>query len=126
MAVEHGTLSPAINGYDVVAYFDGEAKTGDPAFGSSYDGQAYYFSSPENKTCFETDPAQYLPAYGGYCATAMSEGNVFGSDPTNFLVSNGRLFLFYRGVGGDTKPQWETDAPALMAKADQQWDTQTK
>lgn len=125
MSVSHTVLSPAISGYDLVAYFDGEAKRGDPAFGTEYKGITYYFSSPENKARFEASPAQYLPAYGGFCATAMSDGNVIGGDPTNYLVSNGRLFLFYRGVGGDTKPQWEAEEAERLVRADENWKQQT-
>lgn len=115
-------LSPAIGGYDVVSYItENEAKPGDPAFNSVYNDNLYFFSSADNKNLFDADPEQYIPAYGGYCATAMSEGKTFGADPTNFKVSDGRTFLFYRGVGGDTLGQWEENEVERLTQADDHW-----
>ncbi|NDJ62362.1 MAG: YHS domain-containing protein [Chloroflexi bacterium] len=111
----------AVRGYDVVAYFDDQAVPGDPAIASEYEGTQYYFSNPANKERFDANPAQFAPAYGGNCATAMSEGNVFGIDPTNFKVRDGRLFLFYRGTAGDTKPQWDAEEADRLRQADEHW-----
>lgn len=119
-------LTPAISGYDVVSYItDNEAKQGDPAFNVTYNDTLYFFSSPENKELFEADPEKYIPAYGGYCATAMSEGKVFGANPTSFKVVDGRTFLFYKGAGGDTLSQWNENEAERLAKADEHWDNET-
>ncbi len=119
-------LTPAIGGYDVVSYIkEDEAKKGDPAFNVTYKDTIYFFSSPENKETFEADPEQYIPAYGGYCATAMSEGKVFGADPENFKVVNNRTFLFYNGVGGDTLSQWNESEAERLANADKHWNNET-
>lgn len=125
MAEQTQVLSPAVGGYDVVAYQDGTATPGDAAFNVTYNGTLYFFSSPENKTRFEADPEKYIPAYGGYCATAMSEGKTFGADPTNFILKDGRVFLFYRGVGGDTKTQWEAEEADRLPQADTYWNDGT-
>ena len=119
-------LTPAIGGYDVVSYInENEAKQGDPAFNVTRNGTLYFFATPENKDAFQADPERYIPAYGGYCATAMSEGKVFGADPTNFKVKDGRTFLFYKGVGGDTLGQWNENEAERLAKADDYWTNET-
>ncbi len=115
-------LQVAVSGYDAVAYFDGKAIAGDPLFGVVHHGSLYLFSSEANKKKFEADPAHYIPLYGGYCATAASEGKLFGVDPTNFKITgDNRLALFYRGAGGDTLPQWNKNEPERRAAADKHW-----
>ena len=97
----------AIKGYDPVAYFDGQAQFGDPAISYEHNGARFYFISEDNKGRFETNPDNYIPAYGGWCAYAMSEGNQFDVDPRSFKIVDGKLMLFYKGIGGDTKSIWE-------------------
>lgn len=115
-------LQVSVSGYDAVAYFDGQAIAGDPAFRSIHNDGVYHFSSEANKRKFDADPERYIPLYGGYCATAASEGKLFGVDPTNFKITGDhRLALFYRGVGGDTLPQWNENETERRAAADQHW-----
>ncbi len=115
-------LQVAVSGYDAVAYFDGQAIAGDPAFSSVHNDSLYHFSSEANKQKFDADPEHYIPLYGGYCATAASEGKLFGVDPTNFKVTDdNRLALFYRGAGGDTLPQWNENEQERRAAADKHW-----
>jgi len=110
-----------LNGFDPVSYFGGGPVQGDAALSSEHNGAAYYFVSEENKATFDADPDKYAPQYGGFCATAMSEGKVFGADPTNFKVTDDRLFVFYRGVGGDTLPQWNENEGERLPAADAHW-----
>lgn len=115
-------LQVAISGYDAVAYFAGQAIAGDPAFTSEHNGGLYQFSSATNKENFDAEPERFLPLYGGYCATAASEGKLFGVDPTNFKITDDkRLALFYRGVGGDTLLQWNENEPERRVAADRHW-----
>lgn len=115
-------LQVAVSGYDAVAYFDGQAIAGDPAFSSSQNDGLYHFSSEANKQKFDANPERYIPLYGGYCATAASEGKLFGVDPTNFKITgDNRLALFYRGAGGDTLPQWNENEAERRAAADKHW-----
>ena len=115
-------LQVAVSGYDAVAYFDGQAIAGDPAFSSIHNGSLYQFSSEANKQKFDSAPESIIPLYGGYCATAASEGKLFGVDPTNFKITNdNRLALFYRGAGGDTLPQWNENEAERRSAADKHW-----
>jgi YHS domain-containing protein len=110
-----------LNGLDPVSYFQGGPTNGDAALSSEHGGSNYYFSSEENKTAFDAAPDKYAPQYGGFCATAMSEGKVFGADPTNFKIKDDRLFVFYRGIGGDTLPQWNENEGDRLPAADKIW-----
>ena len=62
----------AVKGYDVVAYFDGQAQKGDKAHEFSYEGVTYRFASAANAKRFKANPEAYLPQYGGYCAYAIA------------------------------------------------------
>ena len=111
----------AVHGYDVVAYFSGVAAVGDPALSAEHNGAVYYFASQENKEQFEGNPAQFVPAYGGWCAYAMSEGKQFDIDPRSFKIVDGHLYLFYDGVGGRTIDVWNENEPTRMQQAEQIW-----
>lgn len=113
---------PAVGGYDVTAYLDGgRAEKGKPEITSQYQGLTYCFATPQARAKFAADPMKYLPAYGGWCATAMAEGRKVEIDPTNFEAKDGRTFLFYRGWLGDAQKDWRKDESNLRRRADDQW-----
>ncbi|MFG6104401.1 YHS domain-containing (seleno)protein [Leptothoe sp. EHU-05/26/07-4] len=111
----------ALQGYNPVAYFSNQPVEGDANIAVTYEGAIYYFSSEGNKLIFEGSPQQYVPQYGGFCAVAVSEGKTFPINPHVYSVEDGRLYLFYNGKLGNTKPQWEADADMRKANADEHW-----
>jgi YHS domain-containing protein len=115
----------AVQGYDVVAYFDGVATPGDPAFASTHDGAAYRFANAERKSRFDADPAKYAPAYGGYCAFAVAKNAKVAINPQTFRIQDGRLLLFFNddvdGKTVDTSQSWDNEAADLLIKADENW-----
>jgi YHS domain-containing protein len=112
----------AIGGYDPVAYFvQGEAREGKANIVSRYKGVNYRFASLGNRDRFAADPERYVPAYGGWCATAMAEGDKVGIDPETFKITDGRLFLFYYGWLGNAKKPWDKDEANLTVQADREW-----
>ena len=112
----------AIQGYDPVAYFtQNKAVQGSASFKTQHDGVTYYFSSAQTLATFQAAPAKYLPTYGGWCATAMAKGEKVEIDPTNFKVTNGRLFLFFNAWYGDAKKVWLKDESTQEKKADTNW-----
>jgi YHS domain-containing protein len=112
----------AIEGYDPVAYLDDQkAVPGDKKFESAFKGITYRFASAASRDTFNAEPAKYLPAYGGWCATAMAKGDKVEVDPKNFKITNGRLFLFYKGIFGNALNDWKKDEPGLTVKADANW-----
>ena len=115
----------AIGGYDPVAYFKeggGKPRKGAAQFGHVHAGVKYHFASQQNLERFKKNPRKYEPAYGGWCAWAMRDGEKVGVDPKSFLVRNERLFLFYDGVWGDTRAKWAKGTHDQLAQAaDGRW-----
>lgn len=111
----------AIQGYDPVAYFTADAPVeGDAAITAEYEGATYQFSSAENRDLFVANPAKYAPAYGGYCAYAVSQGALAPIDPAAYSVVDDKLYLnFSKGV----RERWNKDIPGHIAKADSNWPT---
>ena len=117
----------AIGGYDPVAYFPeggGKAAKGDKAITTVFGGVTYRFASAAHRDLFLAKPGRYEPAHGGWCSWAMREGEKTEPDPKSFIVRDDRLYLFYKGLGGDTRAQWlKTDHEASVASADAEWKT---
>jgi len=110
-------------GYDVVAYFNNEAKEGSKEISTEYDGVTFYFSSQENRNTFKKNPTKYIPQYGGFCAYAMgAKGNKVPVNPETFEIRDGKLYLFYNRGSTNTLRLWTKEgAKELKAKADQNW-----
>jgi len=112
----------ALQGYDPVAYFTaGKPGPGKAEFTAQHRGVTYRFASGENRQQFLAAPEKYVPTYGGWCATAMAKGEKVEIDPANFKVTDGRLFLFYKGLWGNARKDWDKDEPVQTTKADAHW-----
>jgi peroxiredoxin Q/BCP len=112
----------ALAGYDPVAYFTaGKAMKGAAEISSIHRGVTYRFTSEENRALFAAAPEKYLPTYGGWCATAMAKGEKVEIDPTNFKVTDGRLFLFFKAFYTNALNDWKKNEPTLTTKADANW-----
>ncbi len=111
-------------GYDVVAYFDNEAKEGSKEFSVEHDGVNFYFSSQQNLNTFKKNPSKYIPQYGGFCAYAMGvKGSKVPVNPETFEIRDGKLYLFYNKGRTNTLNYWiEQGAEQLKEKADQNWE----
>lgn len=116
-----------IKGFDPVAYFPeggSEAVRGDGQLMVTFRGTAYFFSTVANRDMFVRNPSRYEPAYGGWCALAMTEGDKADINPNAFIVKDDRLFLFYEGLFGDSKAEWlEADHDTQADSADDAWRT---
>ncbi len=117
-----GADKVAISGYDPVGYFAaGKALKGRKELSATHRGVTYWFASEENRKLFSAAPEKYAPTYGGWCATAMARGEKVEIDPTNFKVTNGRLFLFFKAFYANAIKDWNKDEPNLTTKADANW-----
>lgn len=88
------TRSPALGGFDPVAYFtQSRSVRGSERYTLEHDGRTWLFADDANRKAFEEAPERYLPAYGGHCAFAASLGKTERGDPTRWTVRDGRLFL---------------------------------
>lgn len=112
-----------VEGYDVVAYFNGKAKQGNKEFSLSHSGVTYYFINQNNKKAFQEKPEKYLPQYGGFCAYAMGvSGKKVSINPETFEIRDGKLYLFYNKGRTNTLEFWrKEDAEKLKQKADKNW-----
>lgn len=109
----------AIRGYDVVAYFtDQKPVKGDPAYTYSWKGVDWQFSSAEHLERFTSNPEQYAPQYGGYCAYGLSEGHKSPTQPDAWTIRDNKLYLNY---DLDVKELWSKDIPGRILRADSIW-----
>lgn len=109
----------AIKGADPVAYFNqGAFVQGESEFSYEWEGAAWHFSSAENRDLFISNPEQYAPQYGGYCAWAVSQGSTAPIDPNAWKIVEGKLYLNFNN---NVQSRWEKDIPGNIAKADQNW-----
>lgn len=114
----------AVNGYDVVAYFDNKAQEGSTKYVTTYDGVKYKFSNKKNLDKFNTKPIKYIPQYGGYCSYAVAvSGKKVTVDPETYEIRDGKLYLFYNSWGNNTLKSWIEESPDILkVKADKNWE----
>ena len=92
--------SLALQGYDPVAYFtDAKPVEGKADYELAWDGQRYRFASAQHRDLFKANPDKYAPQFGGACAMNMSAGVRRESDPHNWTIVSGNLYVF-AGVRG--------------------------
>ena len=110
----------AMDGFDVVAYFeDGAPAKGSAAHVVRYKGKDWHFGTAENAAAFESDPAKYEPQFNGWCAYAVSEG--YGAE-VDFIkgwsVLDGKLYLNWNE---DAKNEFVAEQEARKAAASENW-----
>jgi YHS domain-containing protein len=106
-------------GYDPVAYFtQGKAVRGTKQHKSTLPDRTYYFSSVEHKRLFDAAPQRYEPQYGGFCASGAAFAIKLGSDPTEFRIVNGKLYIFGDEIG---REMWLLEPAWNIRMGDTQW-----
>lgn len=106
-------------GYDAVSYFTaGEPIRGSTKYTTEYMGATWRFSTAENLAIFDETPERYAPAYGGYCAWAVSQGYLAKGDPQHWAIRDERLFLNY---DESVQNRWLKDTEAFIRQADANW-----
>ncbi len=109
----------AVKGYDPVAYHrQAKAVKGSPRYQSTFEGAAYQFTNANNQRAFDTEPLRFIPAYGGYCAYAMSNGDVVDINPRNWAIVDGQLYL---NANIFAQALWSLDRRGKIIKANSQW-----
>ena len=84
-----------MHGVDPVSMFQGEVPVvGDAVHTAVHDGVDYYFVSAAAKETFESDPAAYLPQFGGFCAFGVFVGKKLDGDVRYADIVDGKLYLF--------------------------------
>ena len=109
----------AVGGTDVVAYFtDAAPVAGDAAFAADQDGATWLFSNAANRDAFVADPQKYLPAFGGYCAFAVSRGYIAPTIPEAWTIFEDRLYL---NANLRARRLWLRDVPGNIALGEANW-----
>ncbi len=118
--LKNGTL--AVEGYDVVSYFQGKPQRGNKDLSYTYKGVTYWFATPENRELFKENPQHFEPQYGGWCAYAMGlDGSKVKIDPKTYKIVDGKLYLFYNFYFNNTLIDWNNNEQALKQAADANW-----
>jgi YHS domain-containing protein len=110
-----------LKGYDPVAYFtDGKPVEGVAQYEMVFDGQRYRFASAQHRDLFKANPDKYAPQFSGLCAMNLSRGVKRESDPHNWVISNGNLYVFASETG---QQNFMKDTAGFTAKANSEWKT---
>lgn len=114
----------AVQGYDVVAYFESnKAIQGNSEINTKYNNALYFFFSEKNKKIFLKNPEKYAPQFGGYCAYGVSENHLSPTDPQAFTIVDDKLYLNYNLK---VKELWSKDREDRIKKANEKWKTLKK
>jgi len=70
------------------------------------------------RAMFVAAPAKYEPQYGGFCSNGAPYAVKLGSDPTEFEIRDGRLFIFGDVIGHEF---WLLGERENIAHADALW-----
>jgi YHS domain-containing protein len=105
----------ALHGYDPVAYFTRDrAVHGNRRILERLGGATYYFASRADRYTFLENAPKYQPQFGGFCATAMAQGRREDIDPENFIIFDGKLYLF---SGDEARARFLNDPRGTIAAA---------
>ncbi len=109
----------AVGGYDLVSYrsTDGPQK-GKQHYAAEHEGLMYLFFSQENLELFLQSPAQFLPAFSGFCAITLALGRVTCPEYTNYKIENDQLLLFEVTGFTNGRTLWDSDAKRFRQQAD--------
>ena len=109
----------AIKGYDPVAYFtDARPILGSPDIELEWDDHRYRFATVAHRDMFKGDPVHYVPQFGNFCAMALAKGELIQANPENWLINDGKLYVF--GKGPPAGPVlFQKDLAANISKANQ-------
>ena len=109
----------AMDGFDVVAYFDGAPAKGSASHSVDYKGTLWLFSSAENAAAFAANPGAYEPRYNGWCAYAVSEGYGAEVDFVNgWSVLDGKLYLNW---DSGTRDAFLSEQSIRIERAERNW-----
>ncbi|KIC13769.1 twin-arginine translocation pathway signal protein [Leisingera sp. ANG1] len=109
----------AIGGYDAVAFFErGAAEQGRRSHAVMWKGVVWRFASSRNQALFEANPRAYAPAFGGYCAYAMSRGQLHEGNPQLWAIVDGDLYLLNNRR---VLVLWQADTAQMIAAGHIHW-----
>jgi hypothetical protein len=109
----------AIGGYDPVAFYtDGKPVPGSPDLEFQYGGTVWRFCNIGNWEAFAARSDVYMPKFGGYDPLGVARGVAVAGNPSVWLISSGRLFLFY---DRDRLAAFTADSERISTAAERKW-----
>jgi YHS domain-containing protein len=109
----------AISGYDPVAFYtDGKPVLGSPEFELAYAGAVWRFCNVGNREAFAARPDVYMPQFGGYDPVGVARGVAVAGNPSVWVISSERLFLFY---DRDRLQAFTANAERITTLAQRKW-----
>lgn len=111
----------ALGGYCPVAYVAAnKALYGDAKFASVVNGHTYHFIDADAKKLFDADPMKFVTPiqYDAWCATALAQGIKVASDPSQFTLAGGKVYLF---SNAEAKKAFDKDQAGMIKNADANW-----
>ncbi len=116
----------ALKGYDPVSYFSSSPVPGRKDITFAHQGIRFHFASRKNLLIFQGNPTKHMPAFGGWCAWAMLEGEKVDINPQRYKIIASKVYLFYDGFWGNTLKKWNSLADKdseqnLVEKARKHW-----
>jgi hypothetical protein len=109
----------AIGGYDPVAFYtEGKPVPGRPDLEFQYGGAVWRFRNIGNREAFAARPDVYVPQFGGYDPVGVSRGVAVAENPSVWLITGGRLFLFY---DSDRLATFTADPQHVTSAAERKW-----
>ena len=117
--VNKSLFGTAVEGYDVVAYFeDRKPVEGTREHTHEWMGATWRFASAAHRDRFAASPERYAPQYGGFCAYAVSQGTTAGIDPEAWKIVDGKLYL---NLSPSIQEIWLQDTPGYIRLAERNW-----
>ena len=113
-----------VGGYDPLSYFQGSVPAvGNARYSSRIDGITYRFASQANLKKFKANPTKYLPQFGGWCSMTLAMGRATTPKYDNFVVTEGKLYLFERTLSVNGRELWLKDPKANEKIASANYDS---
>lgn len=109
----------ALDGYDVVSYFQGEPVKGKEEFQMPYADVIWYFVNEENLNKFIESKSRYLPAYHGYCVYAISNGRLVKGVLQYWKVYQDKLYFLCTEEAFNA---WLMSPDYYIKSADSKWE----
>ena len=109
----------AMEGYDILSFFDSAPEKGSTDFMAEYEGIKYLFVSEDHMSAFKAEPKKYLPQFGGFCAVAASFNKVEELQQYDlYEVVDGKLY-FNRNEKANKV--WKKKKKKTIANANNNW-----
>ncbi|MEL7145623.1 MAG: YHS domain-containing (seleno)protein [Bacteroidota bacterium] len=111
----------AFDGNDLTAYFENKVVQGSEDYQLEYDGLTLRFATEENMWTFKSNPEKYIPAYNGWCATAVANGKLYKPDYSHYKLQDGKLLFFEVRAFFNGKTAWNKDPDKHKLLADEKF-----